>query len=415
MHFHFSFYSSLLLIFFTQGLLFSFLLGYKAFVQHNRALYWLSAFVFLCSLYLLPWMLGHAGWYSLQPYRDVMLYFPFQHLFLIGPVLFCYTRCLLNPGYRFAASDWVHFILPALYLLYSVVMFVADKLVLQRYYFYGDGRDRELDLWYGVSGMASMAVYLLLSIRYYRRYRRLLVQVVSFADGFLFRWVQQYLFAFLLMVVANMLLLLLYPQWGSFTTKWWYYFIFSILNFFIALKAFATPVTALIPFRLLHTGRTLSYLVTEPQQQPPKKILLLPQSQTFNWEEPAATDSTDTTVDYECEKEKILKVVVTEQGFKDPELTLAILAKQTNLSPNLLSRIINKGFGANFNDFINQHRVAAVQTLLQQGEDKQQTLLGIAYDCGFNSKNTFNRAFRKHAGCSPKEYISQLPEINNRN
>ncbi len=43
--------------------------------------------------------------------------------------------------------------------------------------------------------------------------------------------------------------------------------------------------------------------------------------------------------------------------------------------------------------------------LLKAGEQKNQTLLGIAFDCGFNSKATFNRAFKKQTGLSPKEWI----------
>jgi AraC-like DNA-binding protein len=42
---------------------------------------------------------------------------------------------------------------------------------------------------------------------------------------------------------------------------------------------------------------------------------------------------------------------------------------------------------------------------LKAGEQKTQTLLGIAYDSGFNSKATFNRAFKKVTGLSPKQWL----------
>lgn len=45
--------------------------------------------------------------------------------------------------------------------------------------------------------------------------------------------------------------------------------------------------------------------------------------------------------------------------------------------------------------------------MLSNGEQKQQTLLGIAFECGFNSKATFNRAFKKVTGVSPKEWLQQ--------
>ena len=62
---------------------------------------------------------------------------------------------------------------------------------------------------------------------------------------------------------------------------------------------------------------------------------------------------------------------------------------------------------SNFNDFINYYRVLAVQEKLKGGEHKRQTLLGIAYDAGFNSKATFNRAFKKVTGLSPKEWLEK--------
>jgi AraC-like DNA-binding protein len=69
--------------------------------------------------------------------------------------------------------------------------------------------------------------------------------------------------------------------------------------------------------------------------------------------------------------------------------------------------VINQGFRLNFNDLINQYRIEAVKQKLKAGEQKTQTLLGIAYDCGFNSKATFNRAFKKATGQSPKEWLEQ--------
>jgi AraC-like DNA-binding protein len=61
----------------------------------------------------------------------------------------------------------------------------------------------------------------------------------------------------------------------------------------------------------------------------------------------------------------------------------------------------------NFNDFVNYYRVQAVVEKLKMGEQKTQTLLSIAYDCGFNSKATFNRAFKKAMGTSPKNWMEQ--------
>jgi AraC-like DNA-binding protein len=49
-----------------------------------------------------------------------------------------------------------------------------------------------------------------------------------------------------------------------------------------------------------------------------------------------------------------------------------------------------------------------VKTKFANGEHKKSTLLGIAYDCGFNSKATFNRAFKKNTGKTPKEFLESI-------
>lgn len=100
MHYDFNFYSSLLLITFSQGIIYGVLLLKKAIQTESKPNYWLSLFVFLCSLYVAPWMLGFAGWYDNQPFRDIMFYIPFQHLFFIGPILFFYIQSLLNPAFK---------------------------------------------------------------------------------------------------------------------------------------------------------------------------------------------------------------------------------------------------------------------------------------------------------------------------
>ena len=101
MRFDFGFYSSILLISFTQGIIYSCLLLVKAIKTGNKSNYWLSLFIFLCSLYIAPWMLGFAGWYDNQPYRDILFYVPFQQLFFIGPIIYFYLQSLLNPIFKF--------------------------------------------------------------------------------------------------------------------------------------------------------------------------------------------------------------------------------------------------------------------------------------------------------------------------
>ncbi len=106
-------------------------------------------------------------------------------------------------------------------------------------------------------------------------------------------------------------------------------------------------------------------------------------------------------------KERILQLMQAGKAYEDPELSLTQVAKQLESNPSHVSKMVNKGFGVNFNDFVNQFRIAAVKEMLNNGEHKKQTLLGIAFECGFNSKATFNRAFKKVTGLSPKDWLQK--------
>ena len=88
--------------------------------------------------------------------------------------------------------------------------------------------------------------------------------------------------------------------------------------------------------------------------------------------------------------------------YLEPNLTLTDLSRKLGVNSTVLSYAINNGFGKNFNDFVNEFRISEVKEKLTSGDDS--SLLNVAFDCGFNSKATFNRAFKKFTGISPKEF-----------
>jgi AraC-like DNA-binding protein len=94
--------------------------------------------------------------------------------------------------------------------------------------------------------------------------------------------------------------------------------------------------------------------------------------------------------------------------YLDAELSLNSLAKELGISIHELSKIINTGLRKNFNDFVNEFRIQEVVRKMKDPAYDRITLLGIAYDCGFNSKTTFNRAFKEITGKSPAEYKAEL-------
>ena len=233
MQFNFGFFSSLLLIFFVHGLVYAALILRKGIVKQSKAEKWLSAFIFLCVLYVAQWMLGFAGWYDTQPYREILFYTPFHHLFFIGPVMFFYVQSLLNPSFKFGKKEWLQLLPGILYILYCIVMVVADKIILSQKYFVADNRDRDFDNWYQKAGLCSMLIYFCITLRYYNLYKKLMAQVISYTDTVLFKWIKRFLISFLLMQLLQIgfnVFWRYFPPKNGYTASAWFYLSFAYLN-----------------------------------------------------------------------------------------------------------------------------------------------------------------------------------------
>jgi adenylate cyclase len=120
---------------------------------------------------------------------------------------------------------------------------------------------------------------------------------------------------------------------------------------------------------------------------------------------PKASKAPFTSQEVVQELERLSKLQQSEQPYLDPNLNLKALAAQLDLHPNKLSWLINEGLGKNFNEYINAFRLQAFQEKALAPEFAHLSLLGIAYECGFNSKSTFNAFFKKETGLSPRAWL----------
>ena len=91
-----------------------------------------------------------------------------------------------------------------------------------------------------------------------------------------------------------------------------------------------------------------------------------------------------------------------EKLFRDPDLRLNDLAKHIGINTSQLSELINLHVGQSFSEYVNAFRVEEAKREL--AENSSHTIIGVGFDCGFNSKSSFNAVFRKSVGMSPSEF-----------
>jgi AraC-like DNA-binding protein len=103
--------------------------------------------------------------------------------------------------------------------------------------------------------------------------------------------------------------------------------------------------------------------------------------------------------------ENVTNYMENKKPYIDNELRLVNLADQIGFSTHLLSRIINKKSGMNFNNFVNEYRLKEAEELLLSNDD--HNIKTIYFDVGFNNKTSFYKAFKKKNHCTPSEFISR--------
>jgi AraC-like DNA-binding protein len=106
--------------------------------------------------------------------------------------------------------------------------------------------------------------------------------------------------------------------------------------------------------------------------------------------------------------QELLDFMKNEQPYLNGKLSLKDVADHLNISINHVFQIMDENLGNIFFDFVNKYRVEEVKRLIDESKHEQMTLLGVAYDSGFNSKSSFNSIFKKFTDTTRSEYINSL-------
>jgi len=105
-----------------------------------------------------------------------------------------------------------------------------------------------------------------------------------------------------------------------------------------------------------------------------------------------------------AEVARLKQYMVEKKPFLNPSLTIQDLSDGMEVPTRELSLLINHKLAQHFFDFINSYRIESAMEILDDAAKSKITILEILYSVGFNSKSSFNTAFKKHTGITPTEY-----------
>lgn len=116
---------------------------------------------------------------------------------------------------------------------------------------------------------------------------------------------------------------------------------------------------------------------------------------------PRTEESDD--ADYEPVFQRIQTLLIDEENWREPRLSLAEISSKPRISQRDASRAINLKSGHSFSRYINRFRIAEVDRLMARPENHRRTVIELAYEAGFNSKSAFNRIYRDETGQTPTQ------------
>jgi AraC-like DNA-binding protein len=226
-----------------------------------------------------------------------------------------------------------------------------------------------------------MLLYLAFTIQLFYRYRKKIMQYFSNTYKLELNWILTFLILFTISflygtiqdIVGSRFVDLGYEQ------RWWLNLLMALITLYVGVKGYFTDTTKLNKLDFSFSPKTIGI--------------------------PEASDHLEAKTVSKADIETVNHLMEVEKAYLNPELNLSDLAKLANMTRGQLSETINSGFDKNFNDFVNGYRVNAFKNMLKENKQQHLSLLGIALECGFNSKATFNRVFKKLTSYSPTEYL----------
>lgn len=365
---NFNIYNSIILAGIVQGLVYSGLVFFSEKLR-KAPVFFLAMLILVFSLNNLQYYLQDAGFINSRTLFD-WIWIPLQ--LAGGPILLCYGLKFLYPEKPLPAWSRLTFIPLATGLLLATYYklhnaFSAGSEALMGFFRYVPGSVEFLSILLD----QCIVIVLLREIKNAEKSERGFSLLIVRPE---LKWFRRILTVFLIASLGWLLVTLQTYFYGA--SQAWWYAIWIFMSFMIYWLGFVG---------INHYG----------VHQQRRKI---------------RSHSIEKRIPYSPGKRKndhineLEKILISEKCFLDPALSLESLSEEMGLSKSHLSRLINAELGMGFNDYLNSLRVEEAKHHLCNPDFEHYTLVAIGLEAGFNSKTTFNTAFKKLTSMTPSEF-----------
>ncbi len=288
---------------------------------------------------------------------------------MLMPLLWLFTLKNYKPGFRFRAWYLLHFLPAAISLVMCLAISAEGRMEAIVHEMSGE------DTWVGdintIIIIAQLVIYFPMIFRYIRRRKKEVGETLSDAEWAQKEWIPTLMALFAALFVAVMACYVIWPR----TDAWLIQILNIVAMVYLVYNAIAHPAV--------------------PAMQPEKA-------------EPAT--SAVSTLSMEQMQEicdRAASHLIATKSYLNPEITLALLAKEMLVPSRTLSRSINAYLNRNFFEFINEMRVDEAKRRLLELRTADYNIDSIYAECGFRSRSTFFLVFKKTTGLSPAAWLKE--------
>lgn len=361
--------SLIVILIYGSLILLSFLKLANPLKVNKKANYWFGIFLLLWSTFWIEEITFMISGNDLNIYFAVFIHFV---QFFAPIVLFFSVVFYTNPNYKLQKADVKYLILPIIFLIF---------LLLQQTYSKEDSITFQLIL----TGLILVQAlfYIIVSYLRIRKHQKKILLFSSDTNGIDLNWLEYIIFLILstsiIVSIYNVVLNSIPPN---------VYINITFLFVIYSIAYYSLKQKEIFPLDEKQRNEVISINEDEQFTELKRKII---------------TDEELITL-----KSRLGQLMQQQKPYLDSELNLIKLSELLNITSHQLSYVINTGFNENFFQFINKHRVEKAKELLIKDGMNNLSILGIAFESGFNSKTSFNTTFKKITNQTPSEFKKRV-------